>query len=50
MTLNALATALEGRGDQLVRLMVDIPSGDTALEKALEGWTDTRPVRADLGV
>ena len=39
-----------GRGDQLVRLMVDIPSGDTALEKALEGWTDTRPVRADLGV
>ena len=32
-----------GRGDQLVRLMVDIPSGDTALEKALEGWTDTRP-------
>ena len=22
----------------------------TLLEKALEGWTDTRPVRADLGV
>ena len=39
-----------GRGDQLVRLMVDVPSGDTALETALDGWADTRPVRADLGV
>lgn len=39
-----------GRGDQLVRLMVDLPANDTDLAKALEGWTDGRAVRADLGV
>lgn len=39
-----------GRGDQLVRLMVDLPANDADLAKALEGWTDGRAVRADLGV
>lgn len=39
-----------GRGDQLVRLMVDLPANDTDLAKALEEWTDGRAVRADLGV
>jgi len=39
-----------GRGDQLVRLMVDLPAGDPALEAFVAGWTDARAVRADLGV
>ncbi|PKP97063.1 MAG: molecular chaperone DnaJ, partial [Alphaproteobacteria bacterium HGW-Alphaproteobacteria-13] len=39
-----------GRGDQLVRLMVDLPAGDAGLAKLVEGWTDTRAVRAELGV
>ena len=39
-----------GRGDQLVRLMVDIPKEDAELAKLIEGWTDGRAVRADLGV
>ena len=39
-----------GRGDQLVRLMVDLPKQDAALEKLVEGWTDARAVRAELGV
>lgn len=39
-----------GRGDQLVRLMVDLPAGDPALAKLVDDWTDTRAVRADLGV
>lgn len=39
-----------GRGDQLVRLMVDLPANDADLATALEGWTDGRAVRADLGV
>ncbi|UNU43337.1 J domain-containing protein [Sphingopyxis sp. YF1] len=39
-----------GRGDQLVRLMVDLPAGDSALEAFVAGWTDARAVRADLGV
>ena len=38
------------RGDQLVRLMVDLPGDDEALIKLLGDWTDTRDVRADLGV
>lgn len=38
------------RGDQLVRLVVDIPSDDAVLAKFADDWTDTRPVRADLGV
>lgn len=39
-----------GRGDQLVRLMVDLPKEDAGLEKLVEAWTDGRAVRADLGV
>ncbi len=39
-----------GRGDQLVRLMIDIPAHDDDLVARLDGWTDPRPVRADLGV
>ena len=39
-----------GRGDQLVRLMVDLPADDAALIKLLSEWTDPRNVRADLGV
>jgi len=38
------------RGDQLVRLMVDIPKEDAELARLVEGWTDGRAVRADLGV
>src|SRR3546814_12152568 len=36
-----------GRGDQLVRLMVDLPADDDALIKLLSEWTDPRNVRAD---
>jgi len=39
-----------GRGDQLVRLMVDLPADDAALAKLVGEWTDARAVRADLGV
>jgi DnaJ-class molecular chaperone len=39
-----------GRGDQLVRLMVDLPAGDAGLAKLVDGWTDSRAVRAELGV
>lgn len=39
-----------GRGDQLVRLMVDVPSHDPVLTELLGNWVDPRPVRADLGV
>ena len=39
-----------GRGDQLVRLMVDLPADDEALIKLLSEWTDPRNVRAELGV
>ena len=39
-----------GRGDQLVRLMVDLPTDDEALVKLLSEWTDPRDVRAELGV
>ncbi len=38
------------RGDQLVRLMVDLPSDNAALAALLGDWTDPRAVRADLGV
>ncbi len=38
------------RGDQLVRLMVDIPKEDAELAKLVEAWTDGRAVRAELGV
>lgn len=39
-----------GRGDQLVRLMVDLPADNAALAVLLGDWTDPRAVRADLGV
>ena len=39
-----------GRGDQLVRLMIDLPAADAELAKLVEAWTDPRAVRADLGV
>ena len=39
-----------GRGDQLVRLMVDLPGDDADLTKLVEAWSDKRAVRADLGV
>ncbi len=40
-----------GRGDQLVTLMIELPSGDADLERFVEGWTGaaTNP-RAALGV
>jgi len=41
-----------GRGDQLVTLLVDLPSGDAELEKLVESWTGDRDrnPRAGLGV
>jgi DnaJ-class molecular chaperone len=41
-----------GRGDQLVTLMVDLPSDDEALRQFVENWTgdDERNPRANLGV
>ena len=39
-----------GRGDQLVRLMVDVPADDARLAQLMDEWTDPRAVRADLGV
>ncbi|UKK84296.1 J domain-containing protein [Sphingopyxis sp. BSN-002] len=39
-----------GRGDQLVRLMIDLPAEDAELAKLVEAWSDPRAVRADLGV
>lgn len=38
------------RGDQLVTLLVDLPSDDSALVAFVESWTDVRNPRADLGV
>lgn len=38
------------RGDQLVRVMVDLPADDPSLRAFAEGWDDPRPVRAHLGV
>ena len=38
------------RGDQLVTLEIDLPPGDEDLAKRLEGWRDTRNLRARLGV
>lgn len=39
-----------GRGDQIVRLMIDLPADDAALRTFAEGWTDTHDPRAALGV
>lgn len=38
------------RGDQLVRLMIDVPANDPAIRTLLEDWHDSRAVRAHLGV
>jgi len=38
-----------GRGDQLVTLAVDLPEADDELVKRLEGWRDTRDLRARFG-
>ena len=38
------------RGDQLVSLEIVLPEGDADLVKRLEGWSDSRAVRAKLGV
>lgn len=39
-----------GRGDQFVRVMIDIPADDAALRSALENWQDDRAVRSQMGV
>lgn len=38
------------RGDQLVTLLVDVPGDDPAIRTLVEGWRDSRAVRAHLGV
>lgn len=38
------------RGDQLVRLMIDVPANDPSIKALVEGWHDSRAVRAHLGV
>ncbi|MET0249335.1 MAG: DnaJ C-terminal domain-containing protein [Sphingobium sp.] len=38
------------RGDQLVTLQIDVPGDDAALNAFIEGWSDSRPIRANLGV
>ena len=39
-----------GRGDQLVTLLIDLPTDDAELERFVEEWNDTRTLRAHLGV
>lgn len=39
-----------GRGDQLVRLLVDLPADDAALKAFAESWNDSANPRAALGV
>ena len=38
-----------GRGDQLVTLEIDLQQDDADLARRLEGWRDTRDLRAKLG-
>jgi DnaJ-class molecular chaperone len=38
------------RGDQLVTLEILVPEGDADLAKRLEGWRDSRDLRAKFGV
>jgi len=38
------------RGDQLVSLSIVLPEADADLAKRLEGWSDSRDVRARLGI
>ncbi len=44
------STRSGGRGDQLVTLLIDIPAGDAALERFADEWSDSRALRAHLGV
>lgn len=37
------------RGDQLVTLMIDVPTDDAALKEFVANWQDTRAVRGHLG-
>ena len=39
-----------GRGDQLVRLEIALPNDLSDLSARLEGWQDSSPIRASLGV
>lgn len=39
-----------GRGDQLVRLMIEIPQDDAALKQFVEGWEAPSGVRDAMGV
>jgi DnaJ-class molecular chaperone len=39
-----------GRGDQLVTLEIELPDNIAQLAEKLDGWRDTRNVRAKLGV
>ncbi len=38
------------RGDQLVTLHIDVPADDPAIKALVESWSDSRAVRAHLGV
>lgn len=38
------------RGDQLVTLLIDVPTEDAELARFLESWSDRRAIRAHLGV
>ncbi len=38
------------RGDQLVTLLVDVAADDPAIQALVAGWSDSRAVRAHLGV
>ena len=44
------STRADGRGDQFVTLMIDIPADDARLKEFVEGWQDNRNPRASLGV
>ena len=39
-----------GRGDQLIKLLVDLPADDAALRRFAEGWSEGTNPRAALGV
>ena len=39
-----------GRGDQLVRLVIDVPADDAALKSFVAGWTGGGNPRANMGV
>lgn len=39
-----------GRGDQLIKLLVDLPADDAALRRFAEGWSNGENPRAALGV